>query len=67
MIIGNGVDIIDNKRIEKSLKIKGFKKRLFTLNEIKQSKKNSGESYMEKLFFITLSDQSLPVCYQNVE
>ena len=30
MIIGNGVDIIDNKRIEKSLKIKGFKKRLFT-------------------------------------
>ena len=26
MIIGNGVDIIDNKRIEKSLKIKGFKK-----------------------------------------
>ena len=39
MIIGNGVDIIDNKRIEKSLKIKGFKKRLFTLNEINQSKK----------------------------
>ena len=39
MIIGNGVDIIDNKRIEKSLKIKGFKKRLFTFNEINQSKK----------------------------
>ena len=39
MIIGNGVDIIDNKRIEKSLKIKGLKKRLFTLYEINQSKK----------------------------
>ena len=38
MIIGNGVDIVNNKRIEKSLQIKNFKKRLFTLNEISQSK-----------------------------
>ena len=51
MIIGNGVDIIDNKRIEKSLKIKGFKKRLFTLNEIKQSKKYRNKTnYFAKRF-----------------
>ena len=51
MIIGNGVDIINNKRIEKSLKIKGFKKRLFTLNEIKQSKKYRNKTnYFAKRF-----------------
>ena len=51
MIIGNGVDIIDNKRIEKSLKIKGFKKRLFTLNEINQSKKFKNKTnYFAKIF-----------------
>ena len=51
MIIGNGVDIIDNKRIEKSLKIKGFKKRLFTLNEINQSKKcRNKTNYFAKRF-----------------
>jgi len=38
-IIGNGVDIIKNKRIERSLKINGFKNRIFTKNEILQSKK----------------------------
>ena len=38
-IIGNGVDIVNNKRIEYSLKIDGFKKRIFTKNEINQSKK----------------------------
>ena len=51
MIIGNGVDIIDNKRIERSLKIKGFKKRLFTLNEINQSKKYRNKTnYFAKRF-----------------
>ena len=51
MIIGNGVDIIDNKRIEKSLKIKGFKKRLFTFNEINQSKKYRNKTnYFAKRF-----------------
>ena len=51
MIIGNGVDIIDNKRIERSLKIKGFKKRLFTLNEINQSKKYRNKiNYFAKRF-----------------
>ena len=50
MIIGNGVDIIDNKRIEKSLQIKNFKKRLFTLNEISQSKnyKNKTNYYSKR-------------------
>lgn len=38
-IIGNGVDIVNNRRIEYSLKIDGFKKRIFTKNEINQSKK----------------------------
>ena len=51
MIIGNGVDIIDNKRIEKSLKIKGFKKRIFTLYEINQSKKYRNKTnYFAKRF-----------------
>ena len=51
MIIGNGVDIIDNKRIEKSLKIKGFKKRIFTLHEINQSKKYKNKTnYFAKRF-----------------
>ena len=38
-IIGNGVDIVKNKRIEESLKLKGFVNRIFTKNEIVQSKK----------------------------
>ncbi len=38
-IIGNGVDIIKNSRINKSLQIKGFLNRIFTKKEIKQGKK----------------------------
>ena len=38
-IIGNGVDIVENKRIKNSLKIKGFINRVFTQNEINKSKK----------------------------
>ena len=38
-IIGNGVDIIENKRINSSLKSKSFIERIFTKNEIIQSKK----------------------------
>ena len=38
-IIGNGVDIIKNSRINNSLKIKGFLNRIFTKKEIKQGKK----------------------------
>jgi len=36
-IIGIGVDIIENKRIQKSIKNPLFKKRIFTSNELKQS------------------------------
>jgi len=38
-IIGNGVDIVDNKRIKNSLKNKNFINRIFTRNEINRSKK----------------------------
>ena len=38
-IIGNGVDIIKNRRINSSLKIKGFLNRIFTKKEIDQGKK----------------------------
>ena len=38
-IIGNGVDIIKNSRINNSLKIKGFLNRIFTKKEIQHGKK----------------------------
>ena len=38
-IIGNGVDIIKNSRINRSLQIKGFLNRIFTKKEIEQGKK----------------------------
>ena len=38
-IMGNGVDIIKNSRINSSLKIKGFLNRIFTEKEIQQGKK----------------------------
>ena len=38
-IIGNGVDIIKNSRINNSLKIKGFLNRIFTEKEIQKRKK----------------------------
>ena len=43
-IIGNGVDIVDNARIKNLLKIKGFIKRIFTKNEINQSKKKKNKA-----------------------
>ena len=50
-IIGNGVDIVRNKRIEKSLKIDGFKKRIFTKYEIINSKKIKNKiNYFAKRF-----------------
>ena len=50
-IIGNGVDIVRNKRIEKSLKIDGFKKRIFTKYEITNSKKIKNKiNYFAKRF-----------------
>tara|TARA_S200000501_G_C20303266_1_gene516793 strand:+ start:123 stop:512 length:390 start_codon:yes stop_codon:yes gene_type:complete len=38
-IMGNGVDIIKNSRINNSIKIKGFLNRIFTKKEIEQGKK----------------------------
>jgi len=38
-IIGNGVDIVENKRIKNSLKNKNFINRVFTQNEINKSRK----------------------------
>mgnify|MGYP002010533596 CR=1 FL=1 len=38
-IIGNGVDIVENKRIKNSIKNKSFISRVFTRNEINKSKK----------------------------
>ena len=42
-IIGNGVDIIKNSRINNSLKIKGFLNRIFTEKEIQQGKKSKNK------------------------
>ena len=44
VIIGNGVDIVENKRIKNSLKTKGFINRVFTQNEINKSKKLSNKT-----------------------
>ena len=43
MIIGVGVDIVDNRRIQKTLKIYGnkFKKKCFSNNEILRSEKKN--------------------------
>tara|TARA_B100001029_G_C15053175_1_gene452324 strand:- start:1842 stop:2228 length:387 start_codon:yes stop_codon:yes gene_type:complete len=50
-IIGNGVDIVENARIENSLKIKGFINRIFTKNEINKSKRLKNKtSYYAKRF-----------------
>ena len=50
-IIGNGVDIVENKRIKNSLKNKNFIDRIFTQNEINSSKKlNNKTNYYAKRF-----------------
>ena len=43
-IIGNGVDIVDNKRIEKLIINNDFLKRIFTKNEIKISKSRKNKT-----------------------
>ena len=42
-ILGIGVDIIDNKRIKESIKNNKFKRRIFSSNEIKLSKKTKNK------------------------
>ena len=50
-IIGIGVDIVDNKRINKSIKNKQFITRVFSKKEINQSKKiNDKINYFSKRF-----------------
>ena len=50
-IVGVGVDIVDNKRIAKSIKNKLFLKRIYTKNEILMSKNNGNKiSFFAKRF-----------------
>jgi len=50
-IIGNGVDIVENKRIKNSLKNKSFINRVFTRNEINKSNiLNNKVNYYAKRF-----------------
>ena len=50
-IIGNGVDIIENRRIAKLFKNKKFINRIFTKNEINQSKNLTNKTnYFAKRF-----------------
>ena len=50
-IIGNGVDIVENERIQKSIKNEKFLKRIFSISEIKDSKKIQNKaSFFAKRF-----------------
>ena len=42
-ILGIGIDIIDNKRIKESIKNNKFKKRIYSSNELKLSKKTKNK------------------------
>ena len=50
-ILGNGVDIVKNSRIKKLISNKKFIKRIYTISEIKDSKKNKNNTkYFAKRF-----------------
>ena len=50
-VLGIGVDIIENKRIKKSIKNIHFKKRVFSINELKLSSLSRDKiSYFSKRF-----------------
>ncbi len=50
-ILGIGVDIVENKRIQKSIKNPLFKKRIYTSKELKQSNTvNNKVGYFSKRF-----------------
>ena len=50
-ILGIGVDIVENKRIKKSIKDPLFKKRVYSFNELKKSKAvNNKVAYFSKRF-----------------
>ena len=50
-IIGIGVDIVNNSRINKLVKNKNFVKRVFTENELKLSYKLKNKSNFRKRFY----------------
>ena len=50
-ILGIGVDIVENKRIQKSIKNTSFKKRIYTSKELKQAyTANNKVGYFSKRF-----------------
>ena len=50
-ILGIGVDIVENKRIQKSIKNPLFKKKIYSLKELKQSNAvNNKVAYFSKRF-----------------
>ena len=50
-ILGIGIDIIDNKRIKASIKNNKFKRRIFSSNELKLSKKTKNKvAFFSKRF-----------------
>ena len=50
-ILGIGVDIVENKRIQKSIKNPLFKKRIYSSKELKQSNAaNNKAAYFSKRF-----------------
>ena len=50
-ILGIGVDIVENRRVQKSIKNPLFKKRIYTSKELKQSNSvNNKVSYFSKRF-----------------
>ena len=57
-ILGIGVDIVENKRIQKSIKNPLFKKRIYTSNELKQSNiVNNKVLYFSKRFAANLFEK----------
>ena len=66
-IIGNGVDIIKNSRINSSLKIKGFLNRIFTKKEIEQGKnlKNKINFYAKRFAAKEAFSKSLGSGFRN--
>ena len=61
-ILGIGVDIIENKRIEKSIKSQTFKKRIYTIRELKQSEGISNKT----AFFKKASTAGYTVNYFSI-
>ncbi len=51
IILGNGIDIVKNSRIKKAIKNNNFIKRIYSVSEIKESKKITNKTnYFAKRF-----------------